>query len=116
MPPWAQTLCERFTGTIENRSTGTPSSASLMVQARPARPPPTTMTRFLDAAMTLVRSLCVHFGPLGRDELQMVIQVLVVLLHLIAERDFSGFVVDAGALKRLGRQLPQHARELPAIK
>ena len=60
MPPWAQTLCERFTGTIENRSTVTPSSASLMVQARPARPPPTTITRFFDAAIVLFRGAVVH--------------------------------------------------------
>src|SRR5580692_9258238 len=43
MPPWAQTECERFTGTIENRSTSPPISAILMTAARPARPPPTTM-------------------------------------------------------------------------
>src|SRR2546421_7126446 len=48
MPPWAQTLWLRFTGTIENRSTSTPSSASLMVQANPANPPPTTITRFFE--------------------------------------------------------------------
>src|SRR5208282_1890902 len=43
MPPWAQTECERFTGTIENRSTSPPISAILITAARPARPPPTTM-------------------------------------------------------------------------
>src|SRR6266496_4738699 len=43
MPPCAQTECERFTGTIENRSTSPPISAILMTAARPASPPPTTM-------------------------------------------------------------------------
>src|SRR5215813_12950222 len=43
IPPWAQTECDRFTGTIENRSTCPPASAILMTAARPARPPPTTM-------------------------------------------------------------------------
>src|SRR5271157_3952923 len=43
MPPCAQTECERFTGTMENRSTSPPISAILMTAARPARPPPTTM-------------------------------------------------------------------------
>src|SRR5215467_6177117 len=46
MPPCAQTECERLTGTIEKRSTGTPASAILMVVIRPARPPPTTIIRF----------------------------------------------------------------------
>src|SRR5690606_2993119 len=45
MPPWAQTECDRFTGTSENRSTGKPDSAIRILAARPARPPPTTMTR-----------------------------------------------------------------------
>src|SRR3984957_14144797 len=43
MPPCAQTECERFTGTIENRSTVPPASAILMTAASPASPPPTTM-------------------------------------------------------------------------
>src|SRR5882762_6190401 len=43
MPPCAQTECERFTGTMEKRSTSPPISAILMTAARPARPPPTTM-------------------------------------------------------------------------
>src|ERR1700730_7287831 len=41
MPPCAQTECERFTGTIENRSTGTPDSATRIAAISPARPPPT---------------------------------------------------------------------------
>src|SRR5579859_7501670 len=49
MPPWAQTEWERFTGTMENRSTSPPISAILMTAERPARPPPTTM--ILGAAM-----------------------------------------------------------------
>ena len=36
MPPCAQTECERFTGTMENRSTWPPISAILM--AAPVRP------------------------------------------------------------------------------
>src|SRR5437867_4619352 len=45
MPPCAQTECERFTGTIEKRSTGRPASAMRIVVMRPARPPPTTIVR-----------------------------------------------------------------------
>src|SRR3954451_19267490 len=98
MPPCAQTLCERLTGTIENKSTPTPSSASLMVQARPAKPPPTTMTRFLlgiaidlsvawasrpcfrhgrDAhATSLLPHLFAPVGALCVDELQVMFQVI----------------------------------------
>src|SRR5271169_4105392 len=43
IPPCAQTECDRFTGTIENRSTLPPISAILITAARPASPPPTTM-------------------------------------------------------------------------
>src|SRR6266566_4071838 len=43
MPPCAHTEWERFTGTIENRSTSPPISAILMTAARPAKPPPTTI-------------------------------------------------------------------------
>src|SRR6266849_3501450 len=43
IPPCAHTECERFTGTIENRSTVPPFSAILITAERPARPPPTTM-------------------------------------------------------------------------
>ena len=43
MPPCAHTECERFTGTIENRSTLPPISAILMTADKPASPPPTTM-------------------------------------------------------------------------
>src|SRR5918996_772627 len=41
IPPCAQTECERFTGTTENRSTARPASAMRMAAARPASPPPT---------------------------------------------------------------------------
>src|SRR3712207_6374093 len=41
MPPWAQTECERLTGTTEKRSTAWPASAIFMAAARPASPPPT---------------------------------------------------------------------------
>src|SRR3954471_22573648 len=43
MPPCAQTECERFTGTMENKSTVPPFSAILITAESPARPPPTTM-------------------------------------------------------------------------
>src|SRR4051794_7007683 len=43
MPPCAHTECERFTGTIEKRSTLPPASAILITAASPASPPPTTM-------------------------------------------------------------------------
>src|ERR1700675_2292605 len=43
MPPCAQTECDRFTGTMEKRSTGTPDSATRIAAISPARPPPTIM-------------------------------------------------------------------------
>src|SRR5579884_89394 len=43
IPPCAQTECERFTGTMEKRSTWPPASAILIVAESPASPPPTTM-------------------------------------------------------------------------
>src|SRR5580693_7995562 len=43
MPPCAHTECERFTGTIEKRSTLAPISAILMTAESPARPPPITI-------------------------------------------------------------------------
>src|SRR5208282_2631226 len=43
MPPCAHTECERFTGTMEKRSTLAPDSAILMTAESPARPPPMTM-------------------------------------------------------------------------
>src|SRR5215831_866224 len=43
MPPCAQTECDRFTGTIEKRSTCPPISAILMTAESPANPPPTTI-------------------------------------------------------------------------
>src|SRR6266849_7099049 len=45
IPPWAQTECDRLTGTIESTSTCAPASANLMVVIKPARPPPTTVNR-----------------------------------------------------------------------
>src|ERR1700688_4113079 len=56
MPPCAQTECERFTGTMEKRSTSPPISAILMTAARPARPPPTTMIFGVTAMLLRVRS------------------------------------------------------------
>src|SRR5215472_3037447 len=60
MPPCAQTECERFTGTMENRSTLPPISAILITAARPARPPPTTII-FGAAAMLLPWTPVVHW-------------------------------------------------------
>src|SRR6266576_386225 len=62
MPPWAQTECERFTGTIENNSTLPPISAILMTAARPARPPPITMIFGLDAISLRFLSLFEEAG------------------------------------------------------
>src|SRR5690606_41932122 len=44
MPPCAHTEWERLTGTMENRSTRPPASATLIVAIKPASPPPTTIT------------------------------------------------------------------------
>src|ERR1051326_1243740 len=92
MPPCAQTLWLRFTGTMENRSTPTPSSASLIVQASPASPPPTTITRFLDAKAisTSVRDQRLphqlsELLALVNDELQVVFQVSDVSLQQLAK-------------------------------
>ena len=65
MPPCAQTECERFTGTSENRSTGMPASHSLITVVRPASPPPTTMTRrTLPDSVTMVVLLAMELlGP-----------------------------------------------------
>src|SRR4051812_13936133 len=41
--PCAHTECDRFTGTMEKRSTVPPFSAILITAASPASPPPTTM-------------------------------------------------------------------------
>src|SRR5258708_5822024 len=61
MPPWAQTECERLTGTMEKRSTLPPASAILMTAARPARPPPTTMILGVAAAIS-------YLGGLGQKK------------------------------------------------
>src|ERR1700738_1941963 len=53
MPPCAHTEWERFTGTIEKRSTFAPISAILMTAESPARPPP--MTIILGAAIVPYR-------------------------------------------------------------
>src|SRR6202035_406246 len=80
MPPCAHTECERFTGTMEKRSTFAPISAILMTAASPASPPP--MTMILGAAISLHRLSvrcpfgfsrvgCVHDGsPRGRSFLE----------------------------------------------
>src|SRR5882762_7920361 len=54
MPPCAHTECDRFTGTMENRSTRTPDSATRIAAISPARPPPTMMIfGFLIRAVSL---------------------------------------------------------------
>src|SRR5580692_3167699 len=60
IPPWAQTECERFTGTMENRSTCPPISAILITAASPARPPPITVILGVVAILLEFRS--VHGG------------------------------------------------------
>ena len=49
MPPCAHTECERFTGTMENKSTWPPISAILMTAESPASPPPITIIFGCDA-------------------------------------------------------------------
>src|ERR1700730_18128107 len=64
MPPCAHTECERFTGTIEKRSTFAPISPILMTAASPASPPP--MTMIFGAAISLHRlSVRCRFGFSG---------------------------------------------------
>src|SRR3954463_3036106 len=53
MPPWAQTECERLTGTTEKRSTACPASAIFIAAASPARPPPTMAIRMALFAMSV---------------------------------------------------------------
>src|SRR5690606_30650210 len=57
MPPCAHTEWDRLTGTMENRSTCPPASATLTVAIKPARPPPTTIT------LSLAKSL----NPLAEE-------------------------------------------------
>src|SRR5580658_453881 len=64
MPPCAHTECERFTGTMENRSTFAPISAILMTAESPARPPPMTMI-FGAAAIVSLPAFRIRYG-LGR--------------------------------------------------
>src|SRR5689334_1768375 len=65
MPPWAQTLWLRLTGTRENRSTLPPASAILTAVIRPARPPPTMATCALVGAAMLLLLL----RRIGADQL-----------------------------------------------
>src|SRR5438105_652537 len=64
MPPCAHTECERFTGTIENRSTLPPLSAILITAESPARPPPTTIIFGAAAIVSLAAffNLPFHYG------------------------------------------------------
>src|SRR5438132_1528276 len=128
IPPCAQTECDRFTGTIENKSTVTPSSASLMAQAKPASPPPTTITFFFDAmAMSVFRgtgaspvSLLPHFLPhlraLLMNELQMMIEMLHIIFELLPQRRRPALVVHPHPVPRAAWQRLQHLRKLPAIQ
>jgi len=45
MPPWAQTECERFTGTSENKEDRDVGFAESDDGHQAARPPPMTITR-----------------------------------------------------------------------
>src|SRR5690348_17083974 len=115
IPPCAQTECDRFTGTIEKRSTLTPSSASLIVQARPANPPPTTMTRFFVAvAMTGLPHFLAHLGALLMDEVRVMVQMLDHVLNQIDPFHRAALAVNAGAIQRRARELAQHVAELLA--
>src|SRR5690606_40554599 len=58
IPPCAHTEWDRLTGTIENKSTEEPASATLIAAIRPARPPPTIV--ILPFAMLVFTPLLVH--------------------------------------------------------
>src|SRR5919199_692313 len=65
MPPWAQTECERLTGTTEKRSTEWPASAIFIAAASPASPPPTIAIRMPLFAMSVKYP---SQQPAGADE------------------------------------------------
>src|SRR3954465_12491440 len=110
IPPCAQTECDRFTGTIENRSTLTPSSASLIVQASPARPPPTTITRFLlGIAMISLPHFLAHLGAFLVNEVDVMVEMVDRRLQVSGDRQFAALVVRAFARPCLLRQLAQHS-------
>src|SRR5262245_66447753 len=102
IPPCAQTEWLRFTGTIEKRSTLTPSSASLIVHASPASPPPTTMTRFFGAAIgnpVALRFLS-YRGTLLVQKLQVMLQMLAGAFDKLRQRALAVFRMRAGSFER----------------
>src|SRR5256714_14290517 len=114
MPPCAQTECERFTGTMENRSTVPPFSAILITAESPARPPPTTII-FGAAAIVSLAAFCnlpVHYGGSGISR----------LLRMGPERGETGESrareheekSQAHCQKPLARPLPGHDAPLRA--
>src|ERR1700682_3455225 len=82
MPPCAHTECDRFTGTMENRSTSPPISAIFMTAARPARPPPTTMIFGGTAMLLRVRSA-------GRGSPALHVLFLSAYYYLLSHYDVS---------------------------
>ncbi len=79
MPPCAQTEWERFTGTSENRSTPTPSSAALIVAIKPASPPPTT----INLPFAIIVSLLKFYIYLSFNERDCVRQMPIMLARLL---------------------------------
>src|SRR5262245_22429905 len=108
IPPCAQTECDRFTGTIEKRSTLTPSSASLIAQARPASPPPTTITRLFFTAAAISPHLFSHRSAFRVDETQVMFKVLYVMSEFFAEDHFAALAVHTCAGEHAVRDATQH--------
>src|SRR4029077_4390395 len=112
MPPCAHTECERFTGTIENRSTLPPISAILITAARPARPPPITII-FGFAAIPFDRLSSTLLFREGRPH----------VFHLLCARRIRGLLRETGAERVQARhahdthhqkQTQAHYQESPA--
>src|SRR4051812_38616893 len=109
IPPCAQTLWLRFTGTMENRSTATPSSASFTHTASPASPPPTTITRLFDAAaMMMSLQRLAELRPLLVNELQVMLEVLGIDLERLQQGHLAALVVHTKTLPRGLRSAAQH--------
>src|SRR6185295_16999068 len=89
--------------------------ASLITQANPASPPPTTMTRLLFNATAITSPhFLTHCRAFRVDELQMMVQVFVGRGDQIEQRLSAGFRMVARARERVVRQLRQDSSELPA--
>src|SRR5436305_10341182 len=100
---------------MEKRSTSTPSSASLTVHAKPASPPPITITRFFAVAMVSFGSphLFTHLGPLLMNEFEMVFQMARDVAEQLVQSHWAVLAVVADARERAVRQLAQHRCHLP---